>query len=89
MTAVSEGSARPDLLGDPWIGDSAGALGQSCVEDPFLSGDMTRWPWVGLLGEICHCTGGGGVPQELLELVRRRWPGGGAPMVNWTAGGDI
>ena len=44
---------------------------------------------MGLLGEICHCTGGGGVPHELLELVLRRWPGGGAPMVNWTAGGDI
>jgi hypothetical protein len=42
MTAVSDGSARPDLLGDPWIGDKAGALGQSCVEEPFLSGDMTK-----------------------------------------------
>ena len=29
------------------------------------------------------------MPHELLELVRRRCPGGGAPMVNWTAGGDI
>ena len=26
----------------------------------------------GLLGEICHCPGGGGVPQLELELVRRR-----------------
>jgi len=29
ITAVSAGSARPDLLGDPWIGDKAGALGHS------------------------------------------------------------
>jgi hypothetical protein len=71
------------------MGDRAGALGHSWVEEPLRSGDMTRCAWVGLFGEICHCTAGGGVPHELLELVRRRWPGGGGPMVNWTVGGDI
>jgi hypothetical protein len=45
-------------------------------------------PVAGLLGEICHCPGGGGVPQELLELVRLLWlnpvvvVGGVPPNVN-------
>ena len=54
MTAVLEASPNPDLLGDPWIGERAGAFGQSCVDEPFLNGDMSRWPCVGLFGEICH-----------------------------------
>lgn len=51
-------------------------------------------PVAGLLGEICHCPGGGGVPQELLELVLLRWlnpvvvVGGVPPSMNCTLGGE-
>jgi len=68
------------------MGDSVG-FDRSWVCEPFLRGESVRW-WVRPVGDACQCSAGGGVPHELLELVRRRWPGGGWPAVNCTLGGE-
>ena len=61
--------------------------------DCILGTTFAAWPVAGELGEICHCPGGGGVPQLELEEVLRLWPkvacvAGGVPSVNCTLGGD-
>jgi hypothetical protein len=85
------------------MGDNAGILptaggifalrdGDVIMEGVTTLAPNTCPPPAGLLGDICHCTAGGGVPQELLELVRLRCPNpalvGGVPSVNCTLGGD-
>ena len=49
------------------VGLEAGAAAEDA-----LAAEHNLSAVAGLLGEICHCPGGGGVPQLELELVRRR-----------------
>lgn len=69
MTAVQElGLLSGPLFGDPRIGDKQGILGPAPAK--FLAAPVRIGE--GLFGETVHCTDpGGGVPQELLELVLR------------------